>query len=293
MVANLRFVKLPRALMMYTHFFMSQIRTLAGIGFEDPAGKPYDESVHSSIAQMVLADVIFTPESSILANQNGSYFGACLSTNGAFLSIPLTELYQKTHGFEPVKTAFRIGFTVPLEEGAPPSNPGLDYLQEHIDSQGPHHLSSDPSVNPNPVTASKLIWSTRYRIASAIADQFYTEMPSGAHIFVVGDAAHIHSPAGGQGMNLGIRDAIGLGKVIAEHIQSPNSQSQSLRDYAEDRHQKALQVIGLTKTIGGSVGNALSNSWLFSPLLWIFGALGNLSFINRKIVWRLSGLGNR
>ncbi|KAF8329233.1 hypothetical protein F5887DRAFT_1004913, partial [Amanita rubescens] len=38
-------------------------------------------------------------------------------------------------------------------------------------------------------------------------------------VFFVGDAARIHSPIGGQGMNLGIRDAIWLASVFAKHMQ--------------------------------------------------------------------------
>lgn len=62
-----------------------------------------------------------------------------------------------------------------------------------------------------------LVWSSWFRNRSAIADKHYVrfggsnlEGDKGAGIFLVGDAAHIYSPAGGQGMNLGIRDSITL-----------------------------------------------------------------------------------
>ncbi|KAG1753505.1 hypothetical protein EDB19DRAFT_1903161 [Suillus lakei] len=64
----------------------------------------------------------------------------------------------------------------------------------------------------------QLVWSTRFRTHSAIADRIFTRL--GAAIFLVGDAAHIHSPAGGQGMNLAIRDAIFLAEVVTKHIQA-------------------------------------------------------------------------
>lgn len=50
------------------------------------------------------------------------------------------------------------------------------------------------------------IWIARFKLHHRIADSFRN-----GRIFVAGDAAHIHSPAGGQGMNTGIQDAINLG----------------------------------------------------------------------------------
>ncbi|ESZ91993.1 hypothetical protein SBOR_7608 [Sclerotinia borealis F-4128] len=50
------------------------------------------------------------------------------------------------------------------------------------------------------------MWITRFKLHHRIADSFRN-----GRIFVAGDAAHIHSPAGGQGMNTGIQDAINLG----------------------------------------------------------------------------------
>lgn len=53
-------------------------------------------------------------------------------------------------------------------------------------------------------------WTALFRIHSRIADRFRVR-----DVFLVGDAAHIHSPAGGQGMNLAIGDAVNLGWKLA------------------------------------------------------------------------------
>jgi 2-polyprenyl-6-methoxyphenol hydroxylase-like FAD-dependent oxidoreductase len=53
-------------------------------------------------------------------------------------------------------------------------------------------------------------WTSLFRIHSRMAERFRVE-----NVFLVGDAAHIHSPAGGQGMNLGIGDAYNLGWKLA------------------------------------------------------------------------------
>ncbi len=63
---------------------------------------------------------------------------------------------------------------------------------------------------PEPTTASNLRWSSIFRIKHGIVDR-YRE----GRVFVAGDAAHLHPPAGGQGMNTGIQDAWNLGWKLA------------------------------------------------------------------------------
>ncbi|KAI6030354.1 hypothetical protein EDC04DRAFT_2605307 [Pisolithus marmoratus] len=47
--------------------------------------------------------------------------------------------------------------------------------------------------------------------------------PEGAAILLISNAAHIHSPPSGQGMNLSLRDAIFLGEVFMKHIKATES----------------------------------------------------------------------
>ncbi|SNS55004.1 2-polyprenyl-6-methoxyphenol hydroxylase [Geodermatophilus pulveris] len=77
--------------------------------------------------------------------------------------------------------------------------PTLADVQAAIDDQGP------PGT-----TASNLRWSSIFRIKHGIVDR-YRE----GRVFVAGDAAHLHPPAGGQGMNTGIQDAWNLGWKLA------------------------------------------------------------------------------
>jgi 2-polyprenyl-6-methoxyphenol hydroxylase-like FAD-dependent oxidoreductase/heme-degrading monooxygenase HmoA len=63
---------------------------------------------------------------------------------------------------------------------------------------------------PAGTTASNLRWSSIFRIKHGIVDRYRV-----GRVFVAGDAAHLHPPAGGQGMNTGIQDAWNLGWKLA------------------------------------------------------------------------------
>ena len=59
-------------------------------------------------------------------------------------------------------------------------------------------------------TVTEVIWGSRFRVHHRVADTFRA-----GRILLAGDAAHVHSPAGGQGMNLGIQDAVALADALA------------------------------------------------------------------------------
>jgi 2-polyprenyl-6-methoxyphenol hydroxylase-like FAD-dependent oxidoreductase len=221
----------------------------------------------------------------------------CAEGNKNFLVIPLPKDPESS------EAVYRIGFNVPLSAGPPPSHPPTSYLQQYLNEQGPIHLSSDPSVNPNPIHIAKTIWSTRFRTHSAIANRFLVRMGNGDNkqnhgiIFLVGDAAHIHSPAGGMGMNLGIRDAIYLGPILAAHIASTADSlpenDRRLEEYAANRHERALSTIKLTKRIMGVAGTVSSTPTLSNIAYWFIRLMAKIPFVQRRLVWNLSGLGNR
>ncbi|MCZ2827249.1 FAD-dependent oxidoreductase [Modestobacter sp. VKM Ac-2986] len=77
--------------------------------------------------------------------------------------------------------------------------PGLADIQAAIDDLGPAGT-----------TATDLRWSSVFRVKHGIVDRY-----SDGRVFVAGDAAHLHPPAGGQGMNTGIQDAWNLGWKLA------------------------------------------------------------------------------
>jgi 3-(3-hydroxy-phenyl)propionate hydroxylase len=64
-------------------------------------------------------------------------------------------------------------------------------------------------------------------------------------VLVAGDAAHVHSPAGGQGLNIGVQDAVNLGWKLAQVVKGTSPES-LLDTYQAERHPIAARVLKLT-----------------------------------------------
>jgi 2-polyprenyl-6-methoxyphenol hydroxylase-like FAD-dependent oxidoreductase len=84
-----------------------------------------------------------------------------------------------------------------------------------------------------------LAWSSLWRANIRLADRYRDRA-----VFLAGDSAHIHSPAGGQGMNTGIQDAYNLGwKLAAVHDGAPAA---LLDSYEAERRPVAIGVLALS-----------------------------------------------
>ena len=274
-----------------------------------------DQPEKATLAQMVLADVTFDAPAEEIP------FTGTLSPNSFFVCVHMPSTFNEylVANGHPTLTGqlYRIASGVPLDDGEIPHSPSKEYLQDLVDRFGPYCMSSDPSVNPKSksIHIKDVIWSTRFRNRAAIADTLFTRLgssgplqpgePEGGAILLVDDAAHIHSPAGGQGMNLGLRDAIFLGETLTKHIHAAETKPLSeadviLRDFATVRHARALEVIGLTKGILSIMGSK-PGEWMYwwLPISaatvrnWTLWVAGKLPFMQRKMAWGLSGLGRR
>ncbi|KAJ6114969.1 Monooxygenase FAD-binding [Penicillium sp. IBT 16267x] len=121
---------------------------------------------------------------------------------------------------------------------------------QKVDMSTPHPDVKFEDVLPDIKKSSgieikKLNWFSTYRIHHRVAETYHKN-----RAFLVGDAAHIHSPVGGQGMNTGIMDAINLAWKLATVIKNPDitkeSQNNLLDSYETERRAFALNVIGTT-----------------------------------------------
>src|SRR5918999_2442327 len=64
-------------------------------------------------------------------------------------------------------------------------------------------------------------------------------------VLLAGDAAHVHSPAGGQGLNTGVQDAVNLGWKLAQVVKEVSPPS-LLDTYQAERHPVAARVLRKT-----------------------------------------------
>lgn len=85
-----------------------------------------------------------------------------------------------------------------------------------------------------------VVWLSRFTDATRQATAYRA-----GRVLLAGDAAHIHYPVGGQGLNLGLQDAVNLGWKLAQvvHGASPDS---LLDTYQDERHPPAARVMRTT-----------------------------------------------
>ncbi|MFK0163389.1 FAD-dependent oxidoreductase [Rhizobium sp. NPDC090279] len=113
----------------------------------------------------------------------------------------------------------------------------------------------------HPATVAKKTWASQFRINFR-----HVEPMAKGNIFLAGDAAHIHSPAGARGMNLGIEDACWLAWLIAEGREQEYS---ALRIPAVKQVLK--QTYGLTRLVTMKNPLAIAVRNLVAPLFPRFG----------------------
>jgi 2-polyprenyl-6-methoxyphenol hydroxylase-like FAD-dependent oxidoreductase len=88
-------------------------------------------------------------------------------------------------------------------------------------------------------------WSSAVGLQHRLADSF-----ADRRVFLVGDAAHAHSPAAAQGMNTGILDAVNLGWKLGFAVARPGGDVTALLgSYEHERRPVARQVLALTHAV--------------------------------------------
>nr|GAT43811.1 FAD/NAD(P)-binding domain-containing protein [Mycena chlorophos] len=277
----------------------SIIREQLGIQFKDPDGDEAHNYGH--LSPMVFCDISFTNPPAIPGN-SPFFFNPGFA--GAGESLTLIAPFSPQASPDSTRTVYRYVSSVPVGDADPPQAPDVEYLQSLLDRTAPSFLSSDPAVNSHPTKIERVYWSSRYRTRVAIAAKCYARVPSasggGGPVFLIGDAAHVHSPVGGQGMNLGIRDAITLGVVLRSvfsvrvDVPAPRADSDErlLEDWAASRHAKALAVIALTKRALGMASGGQRGGFLADWRRWVglglFRFPTRFDFVQRAIA--LAGL---
>ena len=95
----------------------------------------------------------------------------------------------------------------------------------------------------HPVAFEDLKWSARFRLNRRMVEQLRVE-----RVFLAGDSAHVHSPAGAQGMNTGIQEAFNLGWKLAR-VMSGDAPDRLLDSYHVERHPIERDVLRQTSFV--------------------------------------------
>ena len=120
-------------------------------------------------------------------------------------------------------------FRLVAEVDDAPEHPDASYAQRLLDTRGPRRTTA---------RVTEVLWGSRFRIHEEVADQYRA-----GRVLLAGDAAHTHSPAGGQGMNLGLRDAVTLGDALSVALRDGGEGK--LDEYASGSRAEALRVVAL------------------------------------------------
>jgi len=92
------------------------------------------------------------------------------------------------------------------------------------------------------------VWGTDYGVHSPTWISRFTDMTRQAasyrngRVLLAGDAAHVHYPVGGQGLNIGVQDAVNLGWKLAQVVKGTSPES-LLDTYHAERHPVAARVL--------------------------------------------------
>ncbi|KAJ7478974.1 FAD/NAD(P)-binding domain-containing protein, partial [Mycena latifolia] len=262
----------------------SLLRSFAGIPFLDPYTRKEADPGKSDLS-FVVADVLLALPLPASISRDGLQM--MIGAGGVILTAPMLDSSLASD-----QSLFRLYLGVP---DTPPRAPDANYLQAILNARGPGSHSTQHTV-PKIV---QVLDSSRYRTRLALVDRYVQRANGGAYIILVGDSAHKHGPAGGQGMNMGICDGCELAEAIdahrkgaldAEKLGAKRDAVEIFDAYSTHRRSVASEVIAMVQDMtelekGGS-------GWGFSLRVNAVRLATKIPYVNSLFAWRISGLGH-
>lgn len=137
---------------------------------------------------------------------------------------------------------------------------------------------------PRPGTAPairELLWGSSFHVQHRLAAQVWK-----GHALLCGDAAHVHSPAGGQGMNTGIQDAVELAAPLRQALREGDTGA--IAAWAARRHAIAREVVRTTDALTrlATASSPLARAARGALL----GLVDHLPFVRRQLAMQLAEL---
>jgi 2-polyprenyl-6-methoxyphenol hydroxylase-like FAD-dependent oxidoreductase len=152
-----------------------------------------------------------------------------------------------------------------------PEEPSASFIQHLLDERG---------LGPGRMVVTDVIWGSRFRIHHRVADTYRA-----GRLLLAGDAAHVHSPAGGQGMNLGIQDGVALAGALAAVLAG--APDNVLDEYVAARRPIAQQVVEMTDRLTRLATLPRAARPIRNTAI---GVAGRIPAVQHGLAMRLSGL---
>ena len=167
---------------------------------------------------------------------------------------------------------WRLIASNPISEPSKDTEPSIDELQKLYDQR-----------SPIPVKFHDMTWSSWFHINSRMIHQMRVQ-----RVFLGGDSAHIHSPAGAQGMNTGIQDMVNLSWKLAM-VMKGQAKPALLDTYSKERVPVIENVLTKTETLTAAIGkeNPIFRSVFNHIMPWVTST----DFVQHAATERMSQLG--
>ncbi|MGH4028328.1 FAD-dependent monooxygenase [Actinomycetota bacterium Odt1-20B] len=220
-------------------------------GVRQAVGLPFPGK--SVIKSLVLADVRLAekPDSALTVSAAGDAFA---------LLAPFADGYYRVIGWNRTRDV-------------PDSEPlGLDEVKEIVRQAFGHDFGMHDAR-----------WTSRFHSDERQAPAYRV-----GRVFLAGDAAHVHSPAGGQGMNTGLQDAANLSWKLVRAVRGQGGEG-LLESYEAERHPVGKAVL---RSSGGLVRLAMAKRpWTRAARALVAGLVGHARPVRRKAVGQITGVG--
>lgn len=138
--------------------------------------------------------------------------------------------------------------------------------------------SNKPNVlerTPSGSIIRKVVWQSDFTVSHRLIETYNI-----GRVFLAGDSAHIHSPLGGRGMNMGIEDATILARKIVYG---------GLELYSEERHKVGASAIRMIRKMTQMATSTSLTARIIRN--YILPTILNLEFIEQPILRRMVGIG--
>lgn len=190
-----------------------------------------------------------------------NFYLADLELDNEELNESKVQLFLAKKGFAgffplPESNCYRIVGSLP-DEYDQKEDPDLEEVLPHLNK-----------ITGYPINIVHNNWFTVYRLHHRMADKFRVQ-----RCFLIGDAAHIHSPVGAQGMNTGLQDAYNLAWKLAGVVNNQLRES-ILDSYGNERIPVAKDLLSTTDRIFTVISSrnwftGLFKKWILPGLLKI------------------------